>query len=145
MKPPIESTAGPMIRIALAADRIQLAGMRASLWPEASFEDHLRELESAPVGTLPSETFVAISEGSGLVGFLDVGLRSHADGCNPARPVGFVEGWFVQKAFRNLGIGGALMRAAEKWAREQGALRWLPTAGSITRNRSERMWPSGSR
>jgi aminoglycoside 6'-N-acetyltransferase I len=55
-----------------------------------------------------------------LTGFLEVGLRSHADGCNSARPVGFVEGWFVQKAFRNKGVGAELMRAAEDWARAQG-------------------------
>jgi len=35
------------------------------------------------------------SPNQSLVGFLEVGLRSHADGCDPAQPVGYVEGWFV--------------------------------------------------
>ena len=54
-----------------------------------------------------------------LTGFIEVGLRSHADGCDIAQPVGFVEGWFVHEAFRKQGIGAALMRAAEDWARQQ--------------------------
>jgi aminoglycoside 6'-N-acetyltransferase I len=112
----------PIIRVAEESDRIQLAGMRALLWPDASFEDHLKELESAPAGSMPIETFVAVCEESGLVGFLDVGLRSHADGCDPAQPAGFVEGWFVKEAFRKQGMGAALMRAAEKWSREQGSV-----------------------
>lgn len=55
-----------------------------------------------------------------VIGFLDVDLRSHADGCNPANPVGYVEGWFVYEPFREQGAGRELMLAAEKWAREQG-------------------------
>lgn len=51
-----------------------------------------------------------------------MGLRSHADGCDTAQPVGFVEGWFVHEAFRDRGIGKELMRTAEDWARRQGCL-----------------------
>jgi aminoglycoside 6'-N-acetyltransferase I len=65
---------------------------------------------------------VSQSEDDALTGFLEVGLRSHADGCDTAHPVGFVEGWFVHDAFRKQGIGRALMRAAEDWARTQGCL-----------------------
>jgi aminoglycoside 6'-N-acetyltransferase I len=54
-----------------------------------------------------------------MTGFLEVGLRSHAD---TAQPVGFVEGWFVHEAFRDRGIGKELMRTAEDWARRQGCL-----------------------
>jgi aminoglycoside 6'-N-acetyltransferase I len=96
--------------------------MRASLWPDATFECHLRELENAPVSTMSTATLVAEREERALVGFLEVGLRSHADGCDPAQPVGFIEGWFVEETFRKRGIGGALVRAAEEWARAQGCL-----------------------
>jgi aminoglycoside 6'-N-acetyltransferase I len=54
-----------------------------------------------------------------LIGFIEVAMRSHADGCSPTRPVGFVEGWFVRESFRKQGIGRKLMRAAEEWARSQ--------------------------
>ncbi len=55
-----------------------------------------------------------------LIGFLEAGLRSHADGCDPAHPVGFVEGWLVKEEMRGQGIGQRLLEAAEDWARAQG-------------------------
>jgi aminoglycoside 6'-N-acetyltransferase I len=116
----MRSMALPVIRLALKSDHVQLARMRGLLWPDASFEEHLLELENVQVGGLPSESFVAVGEDGNLIGFVDVGLRSHADGCSPLRPVGFVEGWFVQSGYRKQGVGGALMRIAESWAGEQG-------------------------
>ena len=57
-----------------------------------------------------------------LAGFVDAGLRSQADGCDPQRPIGFIEGWYVVEALRNCGIGGGLIRVAEDWARAQGCM-----------------------
>jgi aminoglycoside 6'-N-acetyltransferase I len=114
------------VRQAQLSDQHELAVMRALLWPESSREEHRREvdsiLRSGKYGTLPMAILVSQSEDGALTGFLEVGLRSHADGCDTARPVGFVEGWFVHDAFRKQGIGRALMRAAEDWARSQGCL-----------------------
>jgi aminoglycoside 6'-N-acetyltransferase I len=113
--------------------------MWASLWPDTLLEVHLKELDDTLSkgmnGTLPMVILVSHDEDGALIGFLEVGMRSHADGCNPARPVGFVEGWFVQEAFRNRGIGRELMRSAEDWARAQGCLEmasdtWIDNEGS---------------
>lgn len=96
------------------------------LWPNASLEEQRTELDAAlsnrVSGTLPVTILVSQDESGALAGFLEVGLRSHADGCDPTRPVGFVEGWFVHEAFRNQGVGRELMRSAEEWARSQGCL-----------------------
>jgi aminoglycoside 6'-N-acetyltransferase I len=105
------------IRFAEESDRHQLAAMRALLWPESSFEEQIKELTA----TLPLNLVAEAEEGL-LVGFLEVGLRSVADGCDTSRPVGYVEGWFVQAAHRGRGIGRALMRAADEWARSQGCV-----------------------
>jgi aminoglycoside 6'-N-acetyltransferase I len=114
------------VRLGKRSDGNQLATMRSILWPDVSLEEHLKEIDNAldvrTSGTLPMAVLVAENEEGTLIGFLEVGMRSHADGCNPARPVGFVEGWFVQEAFRNRGIGRKLMNAAEEWARAQGCL-----------------------
>lgn len=112
------------IRIALPADRARLAQLRHALWPESSREDHARELESilagkAP-GILPATIFVAEARAKDLIGFLEAGLRSHADGCDEYRPVGYLEGWYVAETHRRQGVGAALLRAAEDWARKQG-------------------------
>jgi aminoglycoside 6'-N-acetyltransferase I len=120
------------IRLANPSDRSTLAALFHALWPEGPVEEHSRELEAIlsgnPPGTLPLVVFVAEANASGaaqdksLLGFLEVGLRSHADHCDPAHPVGYVEGWYVADAYRNRGIGKQLLDAAEDWARSQGCV-----------------------
>jgi aminoglycoside 6'-N-acetyltransferase I len=64
-----------------------------------------------------------IAEASGqLIGFLEVDLRSHANGCNPSHVVGYIEGWYVDPDWRGQGIGRKLLAAAEDWARNHGCV-----------------------
>jgi aminoglycoside 6'-N-acetyltransferase I len=123
---------------ATPADCQELARLRAALWPGESAEEHARELAPILAGrgasTLPAAHFVAVVDGV-VIGFVEVGLRSHADGCDPAHPVGFLEGWYVANAHRRRGIGAQLIRAAEAWARTQGCIEmasdtWLDHAES---------------
>lgn len=112
------------IRLATVSDRDELANLRAALWPESSAEEHGRELDAllstGMSGILPLVIFVSCEESGRLNGFVEVGLRSHADGCDESQPVGYVEGWFVAEGWRGQGIGGELVRAAEDWSRAQG-------------------------
>jgi len=62
-----------------------------------------------------------VSDGT-LVGFLEVDLRSHADGCNPSQAVGYIEGWFVGEDYRHRGVGKKLLAKAEDWARSHRCL-----------------------
>jgi aminoglycoside 6'-N-acetyltransferase I len=98
--------------------------MRAALWPESSAEEHGRELDallsSGMRGILPFAIFVSHDEGGKLNGFVEVGLRSHADGCDESQPVGYIEGWFVAEDARRQGVGRELLLAAEDWSRAQG-------------------------
>jgi len=114
------------IRLADPKDWKNVAGLRALLWPDASYDEHLAELEAGPSAWgqpgFPMAWLVAEDDSGAMTGFLEVGLRSHADGCDTTHPVGFVEGWFVREEHRDKSIGGALMRAAEDWARAQGCL-----------------------
>jgi aminoglycoside 6'-N-acetyltransferase I len=87
------------IRLAQPSDHDQLLRFREALWPKSSAEEHARELTlilegRAPV-TLPLIILVAEASHQTLAGFLEVDLRSHADGCDPSRPVGYIEGWYV--------------------------------------------------
>lgn len=114
------------IRPAQPSDHGQLLRFREALWPKATAEEHAQELTlilegRAPV-TLPLIIFVAEANDRLLAGFLEVDLRSHADGCNPSRPVGYVEGWYIADDYRRKGIGGKLLAAAEDWARSHGCL-----------------------
>ena len=69
---------------------------------------------------MPLVILVSQDSDSTLLGFLEVGLRSYADGCDVSHPVGYVEGWYVEENARKQGIGTALLHAAEDWARSQG-------------------------
>lgn len=112
--------------------------MRTALWPDCSPHEHAREmaailpaaaggcgpaegtaaLDAAGAG-LPQAVLVAERATGGLGGFIELGLRQYADGCD-SRPVGYVEGWYVDPDLRQQGVGAALVRAGEEWARAQG-------------------------
>jgi aminoglycoside 6'-N-acetyltransferase I len=114
------------IRLTQPSDAAELAQLYFALWPDSSVEAHRRELDALLEGKPPSNLplinlVVEISDGH-LIGFLQTGLRSHADGCDPSRPVGFIEGWYVAPEYRRQGIGRRLMAAAEDWARSVGCL-----------------------
>ena len=119
------------IRPAQPSDHEQLLRFQKALWPKASAKELSRELTAILDGkaavTLPliilvAETPVATAGDGSLAGFLEVDLRSHADGCDPVRPVGYVEGWYVAEDHRHRGIGRKLLAAAEEWARSQGCV-----------------------
>jgi aminoglycoside 6'-N-acetyltransferase I len=100
--------------------------MRHALWPDATAEQHARELIPVLAGkiSLPTPTITLVAETADreLIGFLEADLRSHADGCDPSHAVGFIEGWYVAGNHRNQGVGRKLLAAAEDWARSQGCV-----------------------
>jgi aminoglycoside 6'-N-acetyltransferase I len=115
-----------LIRLAQLSDRGDLVRMRKALWPDSSAEEHDLEviaiLEGRAALTMPLIILVAETSERQVIGFLEADLRSHADGCNPARPVGYIEGWYVLESHRHQGVGKRLVVAAEDWARGHGCL-----------------------
>jgi aminoglycoside 6'-N-acetyltransferase I len=106
------------IRAIDESDRADWVRMRDALWP-GSLTDHEKETSeyfekrlNAPV------VFVAESDGR-LVGFLELDYRKYAPGCTSS-PVPFIEGWYVEPAFRGRGVGRALVEAAEAHSRARG-------------------------
>lgn len=118
--------------------------MRTALWPDCPVEK--QEQEMAQMASLsppptpsplhvvergggrgrgeawepsPAAAFVAEHAAGGLGGFIEVGLRKYADGCDTS-PVGYIEGWYVDPDLRQRGVGAVLVRAGEEWARAQG-------------------------
>lgn len=112
------------IRKADPGDEEEIASLMAELWSDGSIKGHRRDAEellrTGMCGTQPAAIFLATDDQGALIGFLQAGLRSHADGCDPSKPVGFIEGWYVREAFRGLGMGRRLAESAEEWSRAQG-------------------------
>ena len=143
------------IRLAQLSDRDQLVRLREALWPKSSAEELTRDLTQilegkAPV-TMPLIILVAEASDRVLAGFLKIDLRSHADGCNPSRPVGSVGGWYVAENHRHRGIGRKLLAVAEDWARSQGCVEmasdtWLTMKcrNACTRRWGTRWWTAVS-
>jgi aminoglycoside 6'-N-acetyltransferase I len=113
------------VREAALGDLEALSALRARLWPDAPLAEHRREaraiLDGTFQSTMPLSLLVAEAEGR-LIGFAEVGLRSHADGCDPSRPCGYLEGWYVEPEHRRRGVGRALQAAAEARCRERGCV-----------------------
>jgi len=100
------------------ADWQEWLRMNVALFPEyapADLERGMRELHEVEA----AEVFVAERGGGKLAGFVEVGTRPYAEGCDTS-PVGYVEAWYVDADVRRSGLGRALLAAAEDWARGRG-------------------------
>jgi aminoglycoside 6'-N-acetyltransferase I len=112
-----------MVRRAILSDLEVVTRLFGALWPDEPAAEHAEHadaiLSGRPASTTPLVLFVVEIHGR-VVAFIEVGLRSHADGCDARHPVGFIEGWYVEPQHRRRAIGRALMAAAEGWTRSQG-------------------------
>jgi len=116
------------IRPVVRADRESWLGLRTQLWPDHTQAELAREVDShlgggalwkLGAGSIPFRILVAEHSLRGIVGFIEASLRPFAVGCRTS-PVGYLEGWFVMPELRRQGIGEALVRSAEAWARANG-------------------------
>jgi aminoglycoside 6'-N-acetyltransferase I len=88
--------------------------MRTALWPSQTEADMAAWLARC-------DTVVIVAERApgSLCGFVEVGERTNADGCETS-PVAYVEGWYVDADVRRQHIGARLIEAAESFARAHG-------------------------
>lgn len=93
--------------------------LRLLLWDESSEDDHKAEMVDIIENS--DSQFVAVADlgGGRLAGFLEASIRSHVEDC-ATENVGYLEGWFVEERYRQLGMGGGLVAYAEEWARQKG-------------------------
>ena len=88
--------------------------MREALWPDCSDADN-----DSWFARDDAATFLALRDDGTMCGFVEVGSRPYAEGCDSS-PVGYMEGWWVEEGMRRRGVGRALFAAAENWARSKG-------------------------
>jgi aminoglycoside 6'-N-acetyltransferase I len=122
------------IRRATADDKPEWLRMRQTLWPDEIEYMSFEEMDGILADPL-MPVFLAVRPDGKLGGFLEAGTRKYAEG-GETSPVGYIEGWYVDADLRRQGIGAALMKAAEDWARsigltEMGSDTWLDNETSI--------------
>jgi aminoglycoside 6'-N-acetyltransferase I len=114
----------PVLRVRLGApaDTWAVAELCAALWPERSVAEHEARVAAILSGKPATPGVIVVAKlDAHVVGFIEVGLRPQVDGRDAPRPVGLVEGWYVEQRHRRRGVGRALMLGAQDWARAQGA------------------------
>lgn len=107
-----------MIKQATATEIRHVARLAQELWPDntvSSLEAEMRE------SLTQSETaFFLYYADNQAVAFAHAQLRrDYVEGTNSS-PVGYLEGIYVQEAFRKQGIAGSLLNACQTWAKQQG-------------------------
>jgi len=110
-----------MVRPLVVADRDRWVEMRRSLWPDAARDELGAEADAylRGAGFMLEAVLVAAAGDGALVGFAELSLRPYAEGCTSS-PVAYLEGWYVEPAYRGRGVGRALVAAAQEWARARG-------------------------
>jgi aminoglycoside 6'-N-acetyltransferase I len=100
-----------------ASDRLVWAELRAALWPEASGEEHARDIDDL-LRSDRAYGFIAEADGT-PAGFAELAIRDYANGC-ASRPVPFLEGIFVREEFRRHAVGARLMDYVEEFVAARG-------------------------
>lgn len=99
-------------------DRSEWLRMRAVLYPDYPVAEHEREVDECLASDWEEVFFVERSEG-GLCGFVEASVRPWAVNCE-AKPVGYLESWYVDSDSRRRSVGRALVQTAERWAKSKG-------------------------
>jgi aminoglycoside 6'-N-acetyltransferase I len=103
--------------------------MRQALWDDEDPKELAREARAYITHGLTGLEAVLIAhapDGS-AVGFAEMNIRPYAEGCETTR-VAYLEGWFVDVAWRGRRVGRALMRGCEEWARSVGCTEFASDA-----------------
>ena len=106
-----------MIRKAEQTDAREIAHLAVRLWPEHTAEEMEEEFRDL---LADADCAVFLSEQNGKAnGFAQCQLRRDYVEGTETSPVGYLEGVYVDEAFRKQGAAKQLLIACETWAREK--------------------------
>ena len=106
------------VRSLAIVDRDAWLRLRHALWPEVHEARHTFQVDG--ILRSPSNTAFGAFDQKQPVGFAEAGLRTdYVNGC-VISPVVFLEGVFVEHAFRRQGIARILIETLETWAKGAG-------------------------
>ena len=111
-----------IVRPLTAADRTAWLAMRVALYSEAAPGARAAELAAEVDMMLARDDWVAFAveapDGT-LVGLIELFERNYAESCETS-PVCYIEGLWVDAAWRRRGLARRLVEAGRDWARSRG-------------------------
>ena len=122
------------IRPAADEDVVALASLSAQLgYPSDAnaMRERLRRVRDLEIG----QVFVAVGAASRVVGWMHVVERFTLED----EPFVEIAGLIVDETVRSAGVGAALLRVAESWAREQGHAR-MRVRSNVIRQRAHEFY-----
>ncbi len=107
-----------MIKEAVFGDAADIARLAQKMWSDSTLEDLVKDFENA-VEQTKSAVFV-LTEDNKAVGFAQCQLRNDYVEGTAGRPVGYLEGIYVEPDYRHRGFAKELLKKCEEWAKEKG-------------------------
>ena len=106
------------IEKATEKDALTVAGLAIKMWEDNVLEELAAELAEI-IGNTEAAVFLGTVDGK-VIGFAQCQLRHDYVEGTDSSPVGYLEGIFIEKAYRRKGFAKQLLAACENWAKEQG-------------------------
>ena len=107
-----------LIQEAEYRDLPMIVELACCLWQEHTPEEMHTEMEQ--IIRKPDVRFFLAATEDGAVGFAQCQLRHDYVEGTDGSPVGFLEGIYVRREYRNRGVARALLAACETWAKSRG-------------------------
>lgn len=108
------------IKMASEKHKTEWLRMRMALWPDVSKVIHEREMDAMISDSERFAVFIVPGPNDRLLGFVEVSIREIIDEGCIFKYIGYIEGWYVEPDWRGKGIGGELVKVAERWALGKG-------------------------
>lgn len=107
-----------MIKRATTADALCVAKLAIQMWEDNTLEGLTADL--AEIISSPESAVFLLYDGGTAIGFAQCQLRHDYVEGTDSSPVGYLEGIFVEEAYRNRGYAKELLKQCEAWAKSMG-------------------------
>lgn len=107
-----------MIRKATCVDASAVANLAIQMWKDNTIEGLTADL--AEIIGKPESAVFLLYDGERAIGFAQCQLRHDYVEGTDSSPVGYLEGIFVEAAYRKKGYAKKLLEQCENWAKDMG-------------------------
>ncbi len=107
-----------MIKKATVNDALYVAKLAIQMWEDNTVEGLAEDLAEIIAG--PESAIFLLYDGETAIGFAQCQLRHDYVEGTDSSPVGYLEGIFVEEAYRKQGHAKELLACCEAWTKEMG-------------------------